>query len=131
MEKKLKYLGKAEGRNLHPDYVGTESYLCEFENSFITITIKNGKVWQFGYPRDRDKIGIIEKFEASKDYQEIIRFFEQKKAEAWKQAQIRANEVKLQRMRNQLGIKSKMVVIHCSTKPTEATFNLRDMNKNL
>lgn len=77
MEKKLKYIGKAECRNLHPDYVGTELYRYEFENSFITIIIKNGKVWQFGYPRDRDKIGIIEKFEESKDYQEIIRFFEQ------------------------------------------------------
>lgn len=76
MEKKLKYLGKSEGQNLHPDYVGTETYQYEFEGTPITIFIKNGKVWKFGYPRSRDKVNLIEKFEASMDYQAICDFFD-------------------------------------------------------
>lgn len=76
MGKLLKYLGKAEGGNLHPDYVGTESYQYEFEGSLITIIIKNGKVWKFGYPRSRDKVDLIEKFETSIDYQAICDFFD-------------------------------------------------------
>ena len=67
------------------------------------------------------------------DYRE---FLEQKKAEARKelmskQEQIRANYIEIQKLREQLGIKPKMFVIHCSTKPTKTTFNLRDLNKNL
>jgi len=67
---------------------------------------------------------------------EMAEYLEQKKAKARKEAmikqkQIRANEIELDRIRRELGIKPKMYVIHCSTKPTETTFNLRDLNKNL
>lgn len=67
---------------------------------------------------------------------EYREFLEQKKAKAWKepmskQEQIRANNIELQKMREQLGIKPKMFVIHCSTKPTKSTFNLKDLNQGL
>ena len=83
------------------------------------------------------RIAMIKKnSELGKTILEYREFLRKKKVKAWKetmpkQEQIRANEVKFQRIRQQLGIKPKMFVIHCSTKPTEATFNLRDLNQDL
>ena len=47
------------------------------------------------------------------------------------QEQIRANEIELDRMRRELGIKPKMGLIYCQQKQTEPTFNLWNLNKEL
>lgn len=47
------------------------------------------------------------------------------------QEQIRANEIELERMRRELGIKPKMRLIYCQQKQTEPTLNLWDLNKEL
>lgn len=44
---------------------------------------------------------------------------------------IEENDIELERMRQELGIRPRMSIVRMSTTPTESTFNLRDLNKEL
>ena len=48
-----------------------------------------------------------------------------------RQQLILKNELELQSIREELGIRPKMYLSSVSNKPTKSTFNLRDLNKEL